>query len=94
MVNTSLQVGGAFGLAVLATLATDRSSDLLAGGDSAAAALTSGYRLAFLVGAGLIAIAIAVAALVLEPVKAATGEQEEMGGAGELAEPAFSSEAV
>ncbi|HWB68789.1 MAG TPA: DHA2 family efflux MFS transporter permease subunit, partial [Solirubrobacterales bacterium] len=52
LVNTSLQVGGALGLAVLATLATNRTSDLLAGGDSSAVALTSGYRLAFLIAAG------------------------------------------
>jgi EmrB/QacA subfamily drug resistance transporter len=92
LVNTSLQVGGALGLAVLATLATNRSTDLLAGGDSSAAALTSGYRLAFLIAAGLVAVAVAVAALVLEPV----GEQqmEEGGEAAELPEPAFSSEAV
>jgi EmrB/QacA subfamily drug resistance transporter len=92
LVNTSLQVGGALGLAVLATLATNRSTSLLAGGDSSAAALTSGYRLAFLIAAGLVAVAVAVAALVLEPV----GEQqtEEGGEAAELPEPAFSSEAV
>ncbi len=95
MVNTSLQVGGAFGLAVLATLATNRTSDLLAGGDSASAALTSGYRLAFLVGAGLIAGALAIAAVVLEPV-AAPGEHETAPSADsrELPEPAFSSEAT
>jgi EmrB/QacA subfamily drug resistance transporter len=94
MVNTSLQVGGALGLAVLATMATNRSSDLLAGGDSAAAALTSGYRLAFLIGAGLVAVAVAVAALVLEPVAAAEGEALVGEGVEELPEPAFSSEAA
>jgi MFS family permease len=96
MVNTSLQVGGAFGLAVLATLATNRTSSLLGSGDSAATALTSGYRLAFLVGAGLIAIAIAIAAVVLEPVAVPAGaEREELAGKStELAEPAFSSEAL
>jgi EmrB/QacA subfamily drug resistance transporter len=95
MVNTSLQVGGAFGLAVLATLATNRTSDLVAGGDSASAALTSGYRLAFLVGAGLIAIALAIAAVVLEPIAAPGSETEPAtGDSRELAEPAFSSEAV
>src|SRR3712207_7440265 len=51
LVNTSLQVGGALGLAVLATLATSRTSGLLADGDSLPAALTAGYHRAFLVGA-------------------------------------------
>ncbi len=96
LVNTSLQVGGALGLAVLATLATNRSSDLLAGGDTAAVALTSGYRLAFLIGAGLLAVAIAVAATVLEPVSspAAADVPEGEGEFPELPEPAFSSEAA
>ncbi|MGV1047798.1 MAG: DHA2 family efflux MFS transporter permease subunit [Solirubrobacterales bacterium] len=93
LVNTSLQVGGALGLAVLATLATNRTTDLLAGGDSAQAALTSGYRLAFLIAAGLVAVAVAVAALVLEPI-AAPREAGEEGELGELSEAAFSSEAA
>jgi EmrB/QacA subfamily drug resistance transporter len=65
VVNTSMQVGGAFGLAVLATLATDRTETLRAHGDSAAAALTGGYQLAFLVAAGLVGAAILLAAFVL-----------------------------
>ena len=96
LVNTSLQVGGALGLAVLATLATNRTTDLLAGGTANAAALTSGYRLAFLIAAGLVAVAVAVAALVLEPVRAPAGAHaaEPDAEASELAEPAFSSEAA
>ncbi len=96
LVNTSLQVGGALGLAVLATLATNRSADLLAGGEATAAALTSGYRLAFLIAAGLVAVAVAVAALVLEPVRAPAGAQaaEPDAEPSELPEPAFSSEAA
>jgi EmrB/QacA subfamily drug resistance transporter len=65
VVNTSMQVGGAFGLAVLATLATDRTETLRSQGDSVASALTGGYQLAFLVAAGLIGVAILVAAFVL-----------------------------
>src|SRR5437763_13690603 len=61
LVNTSLQVGGAIGLAVLATLATERTGNLVAGGEPAAAALNSGYHLAYLIGAGLVLVAIAVA---------------------------------
>jgi EmrB/QacA subfamily drug resistance transporter len=65
LVNTSVQVGGAVGLAVLATLATERTDGLLADGESAASALNSGYHLAYLIGAGLVLVAISVAVSVL-----------------------------
>jgi EmrB/QacA subfamily drug resistance transporter len=61
LVNTSVQVGGAIGLAVLATLATERTDTLVAAGGSAATALNSGYHLAYLTGAGLVVVAIAIA---------------------------------
>jgi hypothetical protein len=67
LVNTSAQVGGAIGLAVLATLSTSRSNSLEDAGHSTASALTSGYHLAFWVAAGLVIAAIAVAATVIEP---------------------------
>jgi EmrB/QacA subfamily drug resistance transporter len=69
LVNTSVQVGGAIGLAVLATLASQRTEDLQAAGHSMASALTGGFHLAYLVGAGITAVAIVVAIVVLEPVK-------------------------
>jgi EmrB/QacA subfamily drug resistance transporter len=65
LVNTTAQVGGSLGLAVLATLATSRTDHLRATGQSAAAALTGGYHLAFGISAGLVAVAFAVAATVL-----------------------------
>jgi EmrB/QacA subfamily drug resistance transporter len=65
LVNTSLQVGGAIGLAVLATLASQRTSDQVAAGVSHDAALNSGYHLAYLIGAGLVAAALTVAIIVL-----------------------------
>jgi EmrB/QacA subfamily drug resistance transporter len=67
LVNTSVQVGGAIGLAVLATLAAERTDSLRAGGAAAASALNGGYHLAYLVGAGLVAVAIAIALVVLRP---------------------------
>jgi EmrB/QacA subfamily drug resistance transporter len=70
IVNTSLQVGGALGLAVLATLSSTHTKHLLASGHSAASALTSGYRLAFLVGVGFALGAVAVGATVLQRVRA------------------------
>jgi MFS family permease len=65
LVNTSAQVGGAIGLAVLATLATEHTEGLLADGETAASALNSGYHLAYLVGAALITVAIGVVVGVL-----------------------------
>jgi len=67
LVNTTAQVGGALGLAVLATLSATRSDGLVDGGEAAASALTSGYHLAFFIGAGLVVAAIAVALTILQP---------------------------
>jgi EmrB/QacA subfamily drug resistance transporter len=53
VVNTSRLVGGTLGLAVLTTIATSRTNDLLGGGTAQLDALTSGYKVAFLIGAGL-----------------------------------------
>jgi EmrB/QacA subfamily drug resistance transporter len=64
LVNTTAQVGGALGLAVLATLSTSRSSHLIAQGHSTAQALTSGYHLAFWIAAALTATAIAIVPVV------------------------------
>jgi sugar phosphate permease len=87
LVNTSLQVGGALGLAILATLATSRTEDLLASGASTPSALTDGYQLAFIVAAGLVVGAIAIALTVLRSEKAAAAEVEADVGE---PEPAFS----
>jgi EmrB/QacA subfamily drug resistance transporter len=67
LVNTTAQVGGALGLAVLATLSTTRTNDLIHAGKSTASALVSGYHLAFVIGAGLVVAAIVVAVTVLQP---------------------------
>ncbi len=55
LVNTTAQIGGAVGLAVLATLSTTRSHQLALAGHSQDAALLNGYHLAFWIAAGLIA---------------------------------------
>jgi sugar phosphate permease len=65
LVNTSMQVGGAIGLAVLATLSAERTQSLLDDGVSNVSALTSGYHVAYLIGAGLAAISVAIAVFVL-----------------------------
>jgi EmrB/QacA subfamily drug resistance transporter len=87
LVNTSVQVGGAIGLAVLATLATERTDGLLANGESTASALNSGYHVAYLVGAALVAVAIVIALRFLRPdAPAAAGDEA---GKKSLAEPAY-----
>jgi EmrB/QacA subfamily drug resistance transporter len=61
LVNTTQQVGGALGLAVLATLSSTHSTNLLGQGDSIASALTSGYHLAFTIGAVLVTVGLVLA---------------------------------
>ena len=70
LVNTTAQVGGALGLAVLATVSAGRTSALTAHGTGTLAALNGGYHLAFWIGTGLAVAGIAVAAVVLRPDKA------------------------
>ena len=77
LVNTSRQVGGSLGLALLATFATQRTADV-AGTLSRGAALTAGFDRAFLIGAVFAAIGAACAAGLLvrrtpRPVLAAAG---------------------
>ena len=67
--NTTVQVGGAIGLAVLSTLATGRTHDLAASGVGRAEALTGGYHLAFLGAAVAAALAALLATVVLRPVR-------------------------
>ena len=64
LINTSQQIGGALGLAVLSTIATTRTSNAIAGGSSLKHALTAGFQSAFLGGAVIAALGVA-ATLVL-----------------------------
>jgi sugar phosphate permease len=89
LVNTTQQIGGALGLAVLATLATSHTEALRADGESAAAALTGGYQLAFAIAAGLVAVAVLLAATVLRnQAEPALAEVPEPAGAGAAREAA------
>jgi EmrB/QacA subfamily drug resistance transporter len=65
VVNTSFMMGGAVGLAILASIAASRSDSQLASGDGSFVALNSGYHLAFLVGAVFIVVAAGVGAALL-----------------------------
>jgi EmrB/QacA subfamily drug resistance transporter len=67
LVNTTMQVGGAIGLAVLATLSATRTKDLLHSGRSQADALLAGYHLAFVIGASLVLASLVIALTVLRP---------------------------
>jgi EmrB/QacA subfamily drug resistance transporter len=87
LVNTTLQVGGALGLAVLATMATTRTSHLRGSGDSLPAALNGGYHLAYLIGAALVLAALVIAATVVQPERKA---QAAAGGAEPAGEAAYS----
>jgi len=77
LLNTSGQVGGALGLAVLATLAGARTLSLVGSGSSSADALAGGYHLAWLVGAATVVVALAIAVPML---RARTPIEDEMAG--------------
>jgi MFS family permease len=65
IVNASIQVSAAVGIAVLGTIATSRTHALTQAGDSLANALTGGYHLAFEIGAGSVVVGALVALTVL-----------------------------
>ena len=73
--NTSFMMGGALGLAVLASLAAARSENLHAAGAAPAAALTGGYHAAFIAGALFAAVAALLSAMLLRK-KTSTTEGE------------------
>ncbi len=86
LVTTSAQVGGALGLAVLATLSASRTEAVTAEGTGAAQALVDGYHLAFWVGAGFVVAAIAVALVVVQPApEPAPGDDDRRAGRGRVA---------
>lgn len=76
LVNTSQQMGGALGLALLVTMSTTRTDDKLAEGMSQAAALTDGFQLAFAIGAGLVLAAVVLAVTVLKKPEGQPQEAE------------------
>ncbi|MBV9801725.1 MAG: hypothetical protein JO130_00980 [Solirubrobacterales bacterium] len=85
--NTTRQVGGVLGIAVMATLAAAHSNALRAHGASAQAALLGGYRLALTIAAGLVLGATAVGLLL--PRAEARVEAAEKPKPAALPEPEF-----
>ena len=65
IVNTSFMMGGALGLAILASVAASRTNHLLAAGSPHLAALVGGYRIAFMIGAAFAVLAAGLAAQML-----------------------------
>ena len=81
IVNTAFMMGGALGLAVLASIAASRSDSLRADGEGPLVALTGGYHIAFLVGAAFAVLAATLGATLLRVgmPAAARGGQEGAG---------------
>ncbi|WP_241059310.1 MFS transporter [Achromobacter xylosoxidans] len=77
VVNTAFMMGGALGLAVLASLAAARTAALAGAGAAPVAALAGGYRATFLAGAVIAAVAAALAAALVR------SRNRELGGHGE-----------
>ncbi|HET9023791.1 MAG TPA: MFS transporter [Burkholderiaceae bacterium] len=73
LVNTSRQVGGGLGLALLITLATQHTSDLIGQGESVPDALTGGFRLGYLIGAGFAAAALILTLVAMPKTERAPG---------------------
>ncbi len=65
IVNTSFMMGGALGLAILASVAASRTNHLVAAGSAHLAALVGGYRVAFVIGAAFAALAAGLAGQML-----------------------------
>jgi EmrB/QacA subfamily drug resistance transporter len=83
IINVSVQLFGAIGLATLGTIATDHTKALSASGDSLVSALTGGYHLAYLVAAACVAVGILAALLVLR--RPGAGLPQEVHAESELA---------
>jgi EmrB/QacA subfamily drug resistance transporter len=77
IVNVSVQLFGAIGLATLGTIATDHSKALAASGHSLSSALTGGYHLAYLVAAVCVALSIVASLVVLRRPSAPQAQEVE-----------------
>jgi EmrB/QacA subfamily drug resistance transporter len=83
IVNVSVQLFGAIGLATLGTIATDHTKTLTASGHSLTSALTGGYHLAYLVAAVFVAVGILASVLLLRAPTSALREEVEDGALAE-----------
>jgi len=76
VVNTAFMMGGALGLAVLASLADSRTGDLVASGDGPLASLNGGYHVGFLVGALFVVVSAVLGAALLRVERQPDGHAE------------------
>ncbi len=77
IINVSVQLFGAIGLAALGTIATDHTKALSASGHSLASALTGGYHLAYVVAAVCVGLGILAALLILRPPASTVAQEVE-----------------
>lgn len=80
LVNTSRQVGGGLGLALLITLATQYTTHLIGNNEAVSQALTDGFRLAYLIGAGLAAAAAVLTFALLRAPAGSPGSTRQRRG--------------
>jgi EmrB/QacA subfamily drug resistance transporter len=78
IINVSVQLFGAIGLATLGTIATDHTKALTADGHPLAIALTGGYHLAYLVAAGFVGLGILAAFVILRPPVASRPQEVDV----------------
>ena len=91
LINTSQQVGGALGLAILASIANSKTKDVIAAGThNVAVALTKGFQDAFLVGAGFAAAGVVLALVLISSRDSRAHARQATGGTPVLATDAAS----
>jgi EmrB/QacA subfamily drug resistance transporter len=78
LINTSLQVGGALGLAILSTISTSRFNDLLKSGHTPTSALVGGFHYAFFAGGVFLIAGGALVLLLLRNAQAQEGHMPEI----------------
>ena len=83
IVNTAFMMGGALGLAILASLAAARTDALTAAGASAVVALNGGYHLAFLIGAFCAILSGVLGAVFIRMARQPAASVQRAGGVAE-----------
>jgi MFS family permease len=77
LINTSQQIGGALGIAVLSTVATSQTTDAIASGTALPNALTDGFQTAFFVGVGIAAVGVLASLFLVRDSDIAPVEEPE-----------------
>ena len=83
LINTSQQIGGALGLAILATISNSRTDELFADGAGRATALTEGFQSAFLAGAGFAVLGLIAVLTLIRTRDSRAHVEKERGTAGQ-----------